>query len=498
MLKRLVKIVIILAVLLPWPGTALAQQPLARWLAPEGIEYISYSQTWTKQKLSALHDELKQNTHGSELAYLESVSIYPHSDNFANGTYEQVDRAWILSIQANGFLPPSHLYRTRMGQISLYNGDQRDSPEAMARTLAHEYGHHFTYFHFFDRKHWRNSEYYLLRDLGQYPLVDDYASMGVELYKDYWAWDVGEIAAEDYVQLMGSPTARQLVTGVMDIRGMLSYSLANPGVPESRIWTDNLQPTRGGNTYPHGNIFLPLPLETPGLAEYFYSYLDQEPLLTFREVRAPELSYTQTAPDQYLFTWQPVSSDANILYTLMAYDEQRNSWSAIKTVRGPDDNEALVGTAREGRYSWSDNIAQGTKHFRIYATYPDGYMSSSPVVSVRFSGEPTTKEPIDRNSEDYSLSVSASQTETRSQAPIAVELNWHWRTLMDSPLLLAQAIAVTDSPETPDIWDWQQPEDLNTTTVDLEQPGTWYIHYHLANDQETARGTFGPYIIEEQ
>src|SRR5690606_21791434 len=58
-------------------ASAAGKKPVATYVSPERIEFVSYSKSWTKAKLKSLYADLMRNLHGEELAYLGKVILSP-------------------------------------------------------------------------------------------------------------------------------------------------------------------------------------------------------------------------------------------------------------------------------------------------------------------------------------------------------------------------------------------------------------------------------------
>lgn len=489
-------IVALILILLVQPIAA--QTPYATWEAPEGIDLISYSAAWKEEALEQLYLELKNNIHGEEIYYLNSITIEAAANAEANGRYiYNSNKQLVVTTSFAPFLPADFPVLVPSGEIVLYSGDTKARIDQLARTLAHEYGHHFTYYHFLTcQSPW---EYARIRQIADHPRVGLWLE-DPEHYMDNWMWEIREIAAEDYVQLLGSPTVKGIVEA-KDIDGMLKYYLDNPALSYSRIWQQNMHPPRAGNTYPHANFFLPLPAEVPGLKEYFMHFVDPEFTYTPPDIPRPTLAYTRRSlegADQYTFTWQPVTDDSGVVYTLMSYNEERNTLVAVKTVRGNDDLQAVVGIASRHGYTWNDGLIRENQHFRLYVTLPCGHMvSSDPVTILPRKQEENPwpgHRPQDGEDEAPPPKVQIQVVEQPGQLTFTLNLEQdfgldYYET--QHPL----AIALTNSPEPPDLWQWQE-ANRTTNTLSASQPGTWYVHFFASVDRnQPLLETFGPYEI---
>ncbi|QAV25718.1 S-layer protein [Neobacillus thermocopriae] len=168
---------------------------IARYKGTSGVTFESYSVYWNATKLAQLEQELLKNKHGTELSLLGSVKIfpdYPAGENVLGQYFAQYQVSPKLALLPNRY-------------IHLYGGNEWTTVEQMATTLAHEYGHHFTYYYLLNREQrrpneWLQSQYAAARELFRYP------SVHVDGNGEY-EWYMPEILAEDYVQLFGSSNA---------------------------------------------------------------------------------------------------------------------------------------------------------------------------------------------------------------------------------------------------------------------------------------------------
>lgn len=109
---------------------------IARYKGTSGVTFESYSVYWNATKLAQLEQELLKNKHGAELSLLGSVKIfpdYPAGQNVLGQYFAQYQVSPKLALLPNRY-------------IHLYGGNEWTTVEEMATTLAHEYGHHFTYY----------------------------------------------------------------------------------------------------------------------------------------------------------------------------------------------------------------------------------------------------------------------------------------------------------------------------------------------------------------
>lgn len=373
-------------------------RPLDILKADEGFEIISYSKNWTGQNLKAIYAEVLNNKHGIEIEYLDSIIIYPGAppSNLAgawgcyNSIIEDIEYAINFPTISNDLLKYS--YPLEKGQICLYYGDKINHVSEMARTLSHEYGHHYTFHHFNkpcdtdpSKTFW--DIYYELRGLDAYPQVkkDIDVSNGQE-YRDQHMWFLHEIAAEDYWQLMGSSEYKS-VKEYIDIEMALKKYIVDSTYKWDVDFDNNTI-----NVYPQENYIIPLAYEIEGLNSFFSSFIDNgykdtdsinvsKPKLTYKKVQKRDHTY-------YQFEWTECSADDDALYTLVALDYGDNILYPIKTVTGKESKSAKIGKVAidtaDGTWYWDDNIGRGKKCFRVYVIFNDGHMVSSDPLYIDF------------------------------------------------------------------------------------------------------------------
>lgn len=196
---------------------AVAGKPVASYVSPERIQFVSYSKQWDQRKLKALYSELMKNMHGEELAYLGKVILSNESNDEEMGV-ANMSYSWTED-------DLSDIVMDEPTEIVLYGADQLTTVESMATTLSHEYGHHFTYYWLLKKEHKLPSDpttkWTSIRGIKGQPVVftDDVEDPDYSHY-----WDAGEIMADDYMALFGSPTAKlSMVNSLQTENGMGFY-----------------------------------------------------------------------------------------------------------------------------------------------------------------------------------------------------------------------------------------------------------------------------------
>ena len=363
-------------------------EDVASFCSPEGIHFRSQSMAWDTQKLRELYNELLLNKHGEELHSLSQVIVHPEADAYAAASYMDQNRDYTLRLR-HPSLPEEDLFvfNRVSGIINLYDGDENDTVLSMASSLSHEYGHHFTFYHMLQDSHrftvYLESQYAQLRNLDATKLR--LAPLSSEDYQENHHWFYYEIAAEDYVVLLGSPNSRSIAE-YADVAEALSGT--------EREWE------YGRNMDVQENLMIPLSTQVPGLAAYFYSFVE-DPMPQY-QVKPFELRIDRYTVDYMLTTgyrlftsyeisWDKVYGEEAV-YTLVCFDPEdyRASLYPIRTVTEGEPASATIGTiTREEGYGirilW-DGLDEGCKTFLVTVILPDGTMYCSEPLVYDFEG----------------------------------------------------------------------------------------------------------------
>lgn len=365
--------------------------------APEGFTIISLSHAWNNEMLELLYEELKQNAHGEEIKKLNEIVVHPEDNDEMNAlaTYSPGIATADFHLRFPAFPKDfKAAFPIYIGIINIYGGDTKTTVESVAGSLSHEYGHHYTFYYMFDSEMRRldllgTSEYAKLRESGKHDLITS-----VNTDEDYMEKRhryLIEVAAEDYVILMGSPATRQ-AADYYDVKQILENpELTSVGIGER-------------NAFPQENMSIPLAIDVPRLAEYYYSFIDEQPREPIEEKQDIIIDINkQTAQydlmsgarvyTHYEITWNTPYKDT--IYTLSCYDpfEYTGGGTAIKTVRPGtrtmNSVSAIIGeyTIKKGNvvHSIDDEIAQGIKVFVVVAQLPDGTYYTSEPYEVNFN-----------------------------------------------------------------------------------------------------------------
>lgn len=384
MLKKLGSLVfsllctMILLGLLTSPGQGAVNETV--YTAPDGMQIISYSGAWNdSRKLQDVYLELLRNAHGTELKLLKKIVIYPGHCPDGPDIAGRWQGDWKIVKDVPQLLPNCY--------IELYNGEANDTVEKLARTLSHEYGHHFTYYYYFkkDRKtweQWRNSE------LGRAAGLTANPQVGVD--GQVHMWQFPEIMADWYVQLFGSPTAKQS-TDFKDIREQLSANDYGMTLIKGSPF----------NFMPQENYLLPLAANIAGLKDY---WLKASGLPDRTGAVPPQISVHLKEVNrvhgfelrQYIISWDKLNSanEDELEYTLDVFSQTSagaETFLPVKTVSGQEDLTAAYGAAFNEERVIYDTLP-GLAFFVVNVKNNNGLITSSQVLAVDFTNpaEPQT------------------------------------------------------------------------------------------------------------
>ncbi|GAX89715.1 hypothetical protein EFBL_1339 [Effusibacillus lacus] len=345
----------------------------AVFTSPEGIRFTSESAAWNStDRLQQLYQELKMNAHGEELKLLAEVRVldgYPKGKSIA-GEYSFKTSVDLFNRQK--MLP---------GTIDLYGGNERTTVESLAKTLSHEYGHHVTHYYsvkqdgfsITDKDRWRQSTYAKIRGLANDLRVNQLAEH---------RWELAEIAAEDYVQLFGSPTAKRVYTFPSRHDSLQQMKEIGP-----LRWDASMY-----NVVPQENLDLPLASEVPNLYQWYATHLgvrSQPDIPKKPELRIKEVIKHGDVGYQLHFVWSGENGQSNLTYTLVAYSDGDPIPEPIVTRQGTDILDGRYGTmvvrTASSILTYKDPTATGIRHFRVFAQNQAGYVTSSPILTVNMS-----------------------------------------------------------------------------------------------------------------
>ena len=366
------------------PPTEVTSEALYSYQATKTLTFLSHSEHWDEDKLKALHEELLKNKHGDEIDTLHEVVVWPHDEENAVATHTADVLDQSLKINFGALPKDFHLdFSRNVSLIALYSGDRDITVESQAWNLSHEYGHLYTFHYMFSESETdlATTEYGKLRKSDEYGL--NTAAVPGDDYTDNHYNYLIEVAANDYVQLMGSPTTRQ----VLDFHDIQQLLDSGEDMPEEIRFS-------GNNANPQENLKIPLASEMAGLSEYFHQFIDEKTPSPIEQRTEISLNIESGSKGynlvsgyrdfiHYKINWNTPYNDT--IYTLVCYDSDPYHMRPIKTVHVGNEGNAVIGTVANNtgnyvRYLY-DEIDTGTKTFLVIAQLPDGtYYSSAPLV----------------------------------------------------------------------------------------------------------------------
>lgn len=387
-MKKYILATLLLTVLLIWNLELEAQEqmkqeePVATYIGENGIQIISYSSAWkTQEKLKSVYLELLKNEHGDEISYLSKIYIYSGlSGNEAGNYYHDyyIEKAGKYKYKSDRY-------------IEIYNGDKYTQLSQIARTLSHEYGHHFSFYYLITKENktnnkWSESKYAKIRKLSNDSRL---TYLGDTTKKYSHEWDIAEIIADDYVQLYGSELARKS-RDYYDIKERIH----NNSVTYSYYYSDF-------NLLPQENLDIPLAADVRGIVDYFYT-------LSGVKVRSVPESITVSQPqltdiksvynnyNEYIFEWKNVKQNElkkQYEYTLIINAKDSNDYPVpIKTVYSGEPMYAVAGSSIDidkGR-SFLFNY-EGEYEIRLFVKDKNGFMHGSTLNKLSISPKDNSK-----------------------------------------------------------------------------------------------------------
>jgi hypothetical protein len=397
------------------PAGASAQDlsDTSRYTTENGIDIISYVNTWTGDKLTEIGSELMNNTHGVEMEYLDRIEIHagkePGGNESVSASYRKEHQKVSIPVNLSGFLPADYELKVSVnkGIIDIYKGEEKEDIREIAMDLSHEYGHHFSFFYFgnsFTSEEYKDSPYYEMRQLKNYKEVNGESSYEDNIHR----WSIFEIAAEDYKELLGSKTGKG-VTKFLDISQKTGSQTYQPVNSASRL---------DYNAIPQENWTIPLAVQVEGLYDYFMSFLGEDAGQSLEAgipsdsesgqivvtdsglaVKLPALTYREEEHHGFrkgIIAWNPLefltAEDTDeVIYTLAAFTED-NQLIPIKTVYPGEETSAVIGTVTDIQdpyiYYYQDGLDKGTLHFKLYMQFSSGQVLSSDELAINFDSLP--------------------------------------------------------------------------------------------------------------
>lgn len=331
--------------------------------AVNSLKFISYSPSWNTAKLKALYSELLNNFYGDELPFLKQITLYPNSPNGVNGYYFQD-----ISISNNQYTAGKNAH------IELYNCERYKTIEEIAPNLSHEYGHHYMTVNILRTEgktyNEKNTKYCSLRNLSQYPVAYDYSDANYS-YK----WDIAEIMASDYVQLLGSPNAKRSIDYLDSAEKLILNQLGSQNATEAF------------NLKPQINPYLPLASQVKGLYNYMLNLSgytsEKKELLKAPVITSIYKSYLSSIDEfQYAVYWDRAIGNGPFEYTVLMYPSN-NPYAPIplRTLKDGNTLKAFFGSAvlnlSDGTRRTFSAKYTGSYFFKVYAKDASGFIYSS-------------------------------------------------------------------------------------------------------------------------
>ena len=359
----------------------------------DDIYFLSTVEEWDENDLRDLADELYANKHGEEIKYVSSVILYPSDGEPYIGKYDKQKENYDIPVSLYNFLPEELVFdfSSDLSIISLYDAENKVTVEDMAITLSHEYGHHFAEYYFgleYEQRD-RTTEYYNIRSQGTTDIRLEYGDF--EDYLNNHMWYLAEIAAEDYVFILGSENAHRSVE-FLDAKEKVVL-LAREG--EDAFYEIGYYYKDCRNGVPHENMALPLPDRVDGLVEFFYNCIGLEIIETTEipPLGTLNLEIKKTGKNEYRVTWDQPYDGEDVIYTLIAYTEEDYISHIEKTTSGDEKGQADIGRYeyryRSGNYIYLFWVGivypeDTTIKYRISITFPDGTVVLSDTIEFTY------------------------------------------------------------------------------------------------------------------
>jgi len=343
------------------------------------IHFLTSCEDWDNSMLSSAGNELYQNIHGDEIKYIEAVILEQGSGIHYSSNYESIYDFNEIPLYIFGFLPEnSCFYDTyEKGILYIYNVDSETTASDIAQALSTAYGYHYVHYYFGlnGSSKDKDTEYYKLRSAGSSELKVNFIDN--EDYLENSKWFLYEVAANDYMYLMGSPSARKTKTFGPFTDDTMFFAEINEALKHNFQYCLNATP--------HSNVSLEMPHRVDGLADYFYSFIDAEtPEFTVHEPIG-DLNM-RAEPDSRMknikIYWDTPYKDSNVIYTLVAYDSSNEIVSIVNTINGTQEGHGtftekyefgiLTGSVNRLYYYITQNFKEDNiRIFRVLITFPD-------------------------------------------------------------------------------------------------------------------------------
>lgn len=333
------------------------------------LTITSYSKSWTKPMLQKLYQELLNNFHGDELEYLSDIYIYPDSPEGVNGLYYD-----------NIYLQNGEYVLGKNACIKLFNADRYNSIEKIAYTLSHEYGHHYMIYNIMKKENiyyadLRKCKYVKVRELENEPVIYDNTKNGYIYY-----WDILEIMADDYVQLLGSSNAKK----------SYHYKSIDELLKEGKGLYENVP---AFNLKPQLNPYLPLAADVKGLYSYMLNLSGFTSSLNPPEKpKLDKIAITKTIDDKptYTVSLQKPLSEEVFEYTLVIYPKDNPFVPyPLKTFTSKEPLNVVFGSyaikQKDGSIKSISQNLEGEYTLRLYIKDARNFMYSIEPITYDFT-----------------------------------------------------------------------------------------------------------------
>lgn len=363
----------------------------------EDIHFVTDCENWDDDKLHLVAEELFANTHGDEMKYVEAVVINKGYGSHVGSDYSFYNEYGGLPVSHYNFFHEESQYYIghEKGTLYVLNVDEEAEVEDIAQGLSVAYGYHFTHYYFDleGSSEDENTKYYAIRSRDCDRLVSEYSSN--EQYKEDYNWYLTTIAANDYMYFLGSDNAHR-IESFKELTSM-GESLGNFD-SEYELYKEVYRNCR--NATPHVNVEITMPHRVDGLADYFYSFIDDLPP-KYTNVDSVgdiitniELSAHDTV---YVIEWDVPYKDKDIVYTVVGYDSLGDIVKIIESQDSTSDGYTFYSSQfivhlNHSRYYFRGGFRKDEdKIFRLLITFPDGTVEVSNPYILKAT-QPTTED----------------------------------------------------------------------------------------------------------
>lgn len=357
-----------------------------------GIHVLSSVDGWGAGKTLAIGKELFENTHGSEIHLIEAIVLNEGPGGYCTGSYEKTIVYYDAPISLYNLFPENCMYYYAMekGILTVSNvTDKLDTPD-IAQALSVAYGYHFNdYYMGIDGKEDdKDTEYYKLRAAGSDEIRVEITDN--DDYMDNEKWYLQHIAAYDYMYLMGSENANRIITKYA-VYPQRKSSLEQAYRDMESFYRNAL------NVTPHINVAVDLPHSVDGLADYFYSFVEEKP----REYKTLEatmdfnlsLKYENEFEYQtYKLLIDPPFDTLGVTFSVLKYDMDDNL-EIYQTVYSRDQSGMYTYLDAPKKYlidrtfyTFDMRTIQEFK-VRVIASFPNGSIIMSEPITVSYPDE---------------------------------------------------------------------------------------------------------------